>query len=202
MLKGAYKAHVKPLLQRAMTEQAAIGWNFAFRGYLSYQWVNAQHAEHPKSSMTGIRQQWLKAIIRQIWAVTRLQWDERNRILHDATTSSALIRESSINSKVRNLYAVKDTFANSDQVLFSIPLQNRLQHRQRAKKLWLDLVSRYHPTTTAWERGQQPLITEFFQRQPGSLTEAIINPNNLQDPPNIPPGTLSPDIRLIPRNTS
>jgi hypothetical protein len=40
-----------------MQEQEAIGWNYAFRGYLSYSWTHLQHQEHPRSTAQGLRRQ-------------------------------------------------------------------------------------------------------------------------------------------------
>ena len=77
------------------------------------------------------------------------QWEERNRILHSDTTTSEEIRESSINSKIRNLYDIQDTFARSDHYLFRLPLDERLLQTQSTKKQWISIVARYHPTTLA-----------------------------------------------------
>jgi len=188
MLRGtSSKCH--EALRRAMVDQAAIGWHYAFRGYLSTQWIQAQHAEHPKSTVIGLRRQWLKYVIRAIWRSTVTQWEERNRILHSSNPTVMAIKESAINAKIRKLYACKDDFAQSDHPLFDVSLELRLDHTQRKKKLWLALVARYHPTTTARQKGQQPMITKFFIRtKKATMVESRLNPDNLQDPPNIAPG--------------
>ena len=49
ILRGSPE-RVKQPLREAMLDQEAIGWNFAFRGYLSIQWARAQKVEHPKST--------------------------------------------------------------------------------------------------------------------------------------------------------
>jgi hypothetical protein len=67
ILQGAKVRQLKPILKKALEEQGAIGWQYALRGFLSSHWVTAQTAEHPKSTETGIRQQWAKMVIRQIW---------------------------------------------------------------------------------------------------------------------------------------
>jgi hypothetical protein len=51
----------------AMNEQQAIGWELAFRGYLSSKWAQAQQLEHPKSTLSGIRQQWCKEVVNALW---------------------------------------------------------------------------------------------------------------------------------------
>jgi hypothetical protein len=171
-----------------MQEQEQIGWNLVFRGYVSTAWVVAQHQEHPSATIQGLRQQWLKPVIRELWVAVISQWEKRNEILHSLNPTSMLIKESATDAKIRTLYLVKDTFAHSDQVLFNIPLNQRLRLPQRAKKQWIALASRYHPTTTARRKGQQPLITKFFQRpeNTASISERV-DQDKLQDPPNIGP---------------
>jgi hypothetical protein len=177
-----------PQIRRAMQEQEQIGWNLVFRGYVSTAWVVAQHQEHPSATIQGLRQQWLKPVIRELWVAVISQWEKRNEILHSLNPTSMLIKESATDAKIRTLYLVKDTFAHSDQVLFNIPLNQRLRLPQRAKKQWIALASRYHPTTTARRKGQQPLITKFFQRpeNTASISERV-DQDKLQDPPNIGP---------------
>ena len=169
-------------IQRAMRDQEDIGWQFAFRGYLSVQWVQAQQGEHSRSTETGIRQKWLKAVIRAIWDVTSALWEERNNILH-STSDNVQIRDSSVNSKIRKLYSIKELFASSDFVLFDEPLEERLLHTLREKKQWLTLVARYHGTTTARQFGKQHLITEYFKVRSGR--DKRMNSAHLEDPPNI-----------------
>ena len=174
------------LLSRAIQEQEAIGWNYAFRGYLSYSWLHLQHQEHPKSTAQGLRRQWLKFVIREIWKATVTLWKERNAILHSGSSSALEIKESSTDAKIRRLYAVKDEFASSDLALFDVPMVVRLTHTQRLKKMWLSLVARYHPTTTGRKEGNQPRITQFFARKARTNhDDSRLDPDTLQDPPNI-----------------
>ena len=168
-----------------------IGWNYAFRGYLTSQWAFCQQSEHPRSTLQGIKQQWLKPVIRATWTATTKMWKARNEVLHSA--QGMTIRESTTNSKVRLIYELQDTFARTDHVLFDLPLERRLLQTQQQKKNWLSLVSRYHPTTNARRVGNQQLITTFFNRrtenrqgepQPLAPT-ARRDPLSLEDPPNI-----------------
>jgi hypothetical protein len=63
--------------RRCTADQEAIGWDYAFQGYLSTKWARAQNVEHPHSTALGIRQQWLKAVIRAMQDVNSALWDER-----------------------------------------------------------------------------------------------------------------------------
>ncbi len=133
MLRGIPMLKVREHLRQAILDQDAIGWNYAFQGYLSTQWVCAQHAEHPKSTKDRLCQQWLKIIICKIWKVVTIMCEERNHILHADTLTSKAILESSIHSKIQHLYAIQDPFAWSDHYLFLLPKDQRLLQSQRLK---------------------------------------------------------------------
>jgi hypothetical protein len=185
ILRNVTNGRLHKVLTRAMHEQEGIGWHLAYRGYLSTSWVTAQWEEHPKSTEQGIRQQWMKTVVREIWNMTVELWGERNKILHSSAAGTQ-IRESATDSKVRHAYGVKDTFAHTDQVLFDIPLATRLTHPQRSKKQWLALVARYHPTTANRKKGNQSMITQFFTRQTGEGKQSRrLDSNTLEAPPNI-----------------
>jgi hypothetical protein len=173
-------------LRHAIQAQQAIGWGYAFRGYLTLHWTQAQQVAHPRATLLGIRRQWLKYVIREIWGMQLVMWEERNRILHSATQTTVEIRLSAIDAKIKRIYSLQDTFARSDWVLFDTPLVDQLTKTQRFKKTWLSLVARYHPTTTQRQSGKQPTITKFFLRkEPKSEKDKRLDPNTLQDPPNI-----------------
>jgi hypothetical protein len=64
----------------------------------------------------------MKYVIREIWQATATLWKERNAILHSGSSSALAIKESSIDAKIRRLYAAKEEFASSDYALFSVPM--------------------------------------------------------------------------------
>jgi hypothetical protein len=43
-------------LQRAVTSQESMGWKYAFRGYLSIEWIGAYRLEHPTSPCPSIEE--------------------------------------------------------------------------------------------------------------------------------------------------
>jgi hypothetical protein len=176
ILKQSLPAKFMPILSQAITEQTKIGWSMAFRGFLSSTWLHAQLLEHPRSTITGLRRQWLQQIIKANWRVSLALWDTRNGILHSTQANVQQIRESLIDAKVRLIYLSQDTFAATDQILFDLPLEIRLQKSSRDKRHWLSLVARYHPTTIAGRIGNQPLITQFFG------TSVLEQPNNQRHP--------------------
>ena len=150
------------------------------RGYLSCQWLLAQHSEFPKSLLSGLRITWFRTVILSIWKFHITMWSHRNLILHANSESSRAIRESPIDLQIQKLYSIQDTFAATDRVLFTIPLQTRLQTSLRSKKHWLTLVSKYRQTTKARRNDDQLLISKFFVRRKTPATES----DTSQEPPN------------------
>jgi hypothetical protein len=186
ILKNNIPSKFKKHLQQAIDEQQRIGWASAFRGFLSYNWLTAQQLEHPNSSITGLRRQWLKPVIKAIWKVSLSQWETRNGILHSNQAQPQTIRDSSIDAKVRTAYFYQDTFAASDQVLFNIPVELRLQKSSRDKRHWLSLVAHYHPTTIARHQGNQPRITQFFSSVTSNNSTKQIDKNTSSQSTNQP----------------
>ncbi len=83
-------------------------------------------------------------------------WVLRNKTLHAADkVARTQLRMSNLDKRIRQLYTQQDKFAASDQQLFDIPLEQQPQATQRAKKKWLTLVARYHPTTRDRKRCNQ-----------------------------------------------
>ncbi len=163
------------ILSNAITGQERIGWNFAGRGYLSLAWIETQMYENPKSNKMGLQTQWLPSIISQLWKFYLAMWEARNKILHGSDTTSTKIRDSTVDERIRTLYSIQEDFAVSDQVLFDMPLQQRLSTSIQSKKHWLTF-GRYKQTTAKRKVGNQPLLTRFFTRQRNS---SLISQNSL-----------------------
>ncbi len=155
---------LKTTIQQAVQEQQVIGWNFALRGFLSTKWTAAYGFEHPHSTPEGIRDTWLKPIIRALWQFQSTMWDLRNQKLHSNDQDSSTITTSSLDSKIRKIYSLQDEFAAADQSLFDTSIEHRLQGSNRAKQHWLTLVAHYHPTTRDRKRGSQEVMTKYYIR--------------------------------------
>jgi hypothetical protein len=153
-----------PILRQALAEQESIGWEYAFRGYLSSKWAVAQLQEHPRSTERGIRQHWLRSVIKELWTFHLAMWETRNKKLHENSASSQTIRFSTVDAQINRWYTLQHEFAVSDQRLFDLPLETRLGTSGTSKKHWLILVARYHATTATRQQGQQPLISTYFTR--------------------------------------
>ena len=97
---------LKTLVRTAIEAQNRIGWHFAMRGYLSSEWIEAQLLEHPRSTRTGIRTQWLSPIITQLWNLYLELWRARNANLHEGTDTNN-IRESTVDERLRQHYSMQ-----------------------------------------------------------------------------------------------
>ena len=151
------------LLETALTNQEKIGWNYALRGYLSTSWVDSEHIVN-KQPHDGLRQTWLRTIIKNIWKFGKTMWTHRNSVLHSKTTPQKDLTESGVNAQIRSLYEQQHDFAALDQVIFDTPLEVMLTRPIRSKKHWVCLAQRYHPLTYDRKTGKQNLITSFFPR--------------------------------------
>ena len=177
----------RDLLLQALSEQTQIGWSQASRGYLSGKWLLAQHSEFPRAVLQGLKRTWFKSVISSLWRFHTTMWEHRNSILHAATISARAIWESPIDTKIQQLCDIQESFAATDRVLFSTPLQTRLQTSRRSKKHWLILVSRYQLTTKNRRIGDQPLLTHFFQRKQTQAT--VTSETEAQPQASAPPRT-------------
>ena len=166
------------MINLALEEQKVIGWSQAARGYLSTKWLVAQNTEFPGSTVTGLRQHWMKHIVLSIWNLSEAMWAQQNEILHANSEVSRSIRESSIDAQTSLLHSQQADFAATDQVLFTVPLQIRLKHSHRSKKHWLSLVRRYKATSNLRQVGNQPSITKFFNRQPSVPSQQSVSVPN------------------------
>jgi len=149
------------LLETALTNQEKIGWHYALRGYLSTSWVDSEHIVNQQPH-DGIRQTWLRTIIKNIWKFGKTMWTHRNSVLHSKTTPQKDLTESGVNAQIRSLYEQQHDFAALDQVIFDTPLEVMLTRPIRSKKHWVCLAQRYHPSTYDRKTGKQNLITSFF----------------------------------------
>ena len=174
------------LLQQALRCQKEVGWQHAARGYLCLQWTFSQQLENPRSTVSGIQNQWTKHVIKGLWEVYTTMWAARNKNLHKNEPQAKAIVHSSTEAAVRRFYSLRDTFAASDQSLFDMSLENRLATTARAQKHWLQLVLRYYRSTSTRKRAGQTLLTKFYTI-PRSQMEATarLDPHKLEDPPNI-----------------
>ena len=158
----------RDLLITAIKNQDTIGWNYALRGYLRTSWVAAEYHIN-RSAHDDIRKKWLQKIIKVLWSFNKTMWTHRNSVLHLTTVPLRDLKESAANSKIRTLFEQEKDFAVVDQALFDTPLEVMLSRTLQAKKHWIRLVQRYHPSTYSRKTGTQHLITAYFPQKTTGL---------------------------------
>jgi hypothetical protein len=164
----------RDLLTTALKNQDTIGWNYALRGYLSTSWVAAEYHIN-RSAHADIRKTWLRKIIKVLWSFNKTMWTHRNSVLHSTTVPLRDLKESAANSKIRTLFEQEKDFAVVDQALFDTPLEVMLSRTLQAKKHWIRLVQRYHPSTYSRKTGTQHLITAYFPQKTTGLPSGTPN---------------------------
>lgn len=82
------------LLNKAIKEQAAIGWHLGMRGYLSRHWAGHKLWQliHT-SSRIDKGKVWVQQAILQLWEFSWEMWDHHNSILHEDQLEAACISQ-------------------------------------------------------------------------------------------------------------
>ncbi len=125
----------------------------------------ARQLERPKSSIQGICAQWTKPVILAIWILYQSMWESRNETLHGSTQTSQDIKALSLDATVRRLYGLQDTFALSDQILFTLrPVEQRLQsqHLEDLKNTGSHLSQDITPQQRTEKWAHSCLSLKFF----------------------------------------
>ncbi len=76
-------SYAPPLVQEALWDQDAIGWDWFLEGWVCAKWQVLQHRHYSciRSAWSG--KCWVVALISKLWDKTWDLWDHRNGILHD-----------------------------------------------------------------------------------------------------------------------
>ena len=98
------KGRTKNTNRNCPTKKDKIGWKYAMRGYLSTSWVDMECYGKSGATPDSVRQNWLRPIIKAIWAFNKTMWTHQNSILHSTTIPLRELRESSVNSQIQSLY--------------------------------------------------------------------------------------------------
>jgi hypothetical protein len=126
------------LLQRAIDDQAKIGWHLAMRGYLSKYWGLAVSANHHLAENNDKGEVWVRKTVLQLWAFAHEMWEHRNSVLHDTQLeSSRKVRDAEINDLIAKLYEKVDIYSAEDRWYFDVPLAIRLRKPLRSRRRWL-----------------------------------------------------------------
>ncbi len=158
--------HLHGLLNRAVNDQQRIGWSQMWRGYLSMAWTEAFMHER-KCIFVTAHQQWTKHAITALWNTVDLFWTHCNQVLKAKEHLAQQIRESPMDTQIRNMYNQKGDFAATDKEIFTYPLVEMLNQSARWNRYWLARIAKkYYETTLQRKRGNQPKVTSIFCENP------------------------------------
>eukprot|EP00957_Ditylum_brightwellii_P074116 5631885-Ditylum_brightwellii.AAC.1 len=96
-------------------------------------------------------------------------WNAQNAHLHMEMKDT---HSTFLNKQVRNAFALQHSMFETDQLLFSMPLQDQLDGSQDAKRMWSELVkiAMHDFTTIHKSTPSQRTISSYFT----STTESIV----------------------------
>lgn len=104
--RGGYHPTLPPMFafQEACSRQKDICLRVVFEGWVPHDWASLQlqHFLFLKSRRTG--NQWLIALIKQLWIIARDLWNHRSGILHNNNSTIHRAEHSTLDAHVRRLY--------------------------------------------------------------------------------------------------
>ena len=160
------------LVARAYTEQTKIGWNMAFRGFLSQSWNAAQELHVAQNlsrgqangtAWTATIVSWLFELFAEIW--TQRNLDKFGIDMEDQRRKKLIVCERTI----RRLHAVGATLPDSERFLFMADIGTLLSKSLPIQERWIASTGSFLPNALKRvadrkSRGQQA-ITDFFTRK-------------------------------------
>ena len=160
------------LVETALSEQAAIGWDMCFRGYLSRHWAlavsaNPRLSKHDKQlplnrSDTG--KTWARKVISQLWDFAHEMWLHRNSFLHDTTNIDCQqMKGAAVDAAITALYSKVESYAAEDRWRFDMPLSLRLRTPLRSRRRWLTLTRILVEKSSNYDSKGQRRLTTFFK---------------------------------------
>ena len=84
-----YSDRTQLLVQQALDEQERIGWDKAFRGYLSLTWglLEAPHEVSNPYNKTPQSNAWMISTLTNLGMFSKAMWTDRNQKLHCPTNT-------------------------------------------------------------------------------------------------------------------
>ena len=176
-----YNDKLGRLLSGALEEQHDIGWDNFMKGRLSYKWGEAQQYFYNKfyPSSGYNRERWMHKTITAVWQIFMLIWKARNAHLHDAIDND---ESTHLNLRIKHAYGkLRHSVAQSDKLLFTMTLKDRLDSSVYAKLAWLEAVriAEHDYTVVNNRQPTQRTITEFFTTNDPTAALETINGTQL-----------------------
>ena len=170
-----YSGRTKLLVQQALHEQARIGWDKAFRGYLSLTWgllenpheVPTPHNKNPQASA------WAISMLTNLGKFSKAMWKDCCTKLHDPNNTSSPTAD--LDAEITHCYADSQDIFAADRQLRNRPISKVLKFKRTHKTKFIRSIRRAHRRFLAERLNRQYTIRHFFD--PSVPTPALIDPH-------------------------
>jgi hypothetical protein len=170
-----YSGDTQLLVQQALREQERIGWDKAFRGYLSLTWgllekthdVPNPYNKNPQPSA------WVISTLSKLGNFSKAMWKNRCMKLHDPNNTSSPTAD--LDAEIALCYANPQDLLAADRQLLHKPISKVLKSRRPAKTKFLLGIRRAHRRLIKERLERQYSIRHFFE--PSIPTPAPIDPH-------------------------
>lgn len=146
IIEGLQIAHseVACLLQQAVNEQSAIGWDKLLLGIGTGTWkviqdvIDTGHPKPPRRSSTA----WMNAAMHQLLKFSLRCWKQRNACVHGSTRlEQKQIALKNVREKIKEIYANPPLLASRFPSIYSIPLEHRLKMTLQTAEQQISLIA-------------------------------------------------------------
>jgi hypothetical protein len=161
----------KELVEIALLEQRAIGWDLCFCGYLSRHWALAAAAcpflppteECPTASLDAGKT-WACKSITHLWDFAHEMWTHHNSTLHNsALPDCQRMKGAAVDADITTLYNKVDSYTTEDRWRLDLPLALCLHPPLRSRCRWLTLTQVLIDKSTNHDSQLQSKLATFFQ---------------------------------------
>ncbi|KAI2489451.1 hypothetical protein MHU86_25142 [Fragilaria crotonensis] len=160
----AYPPHMKETVDLALKQQNTIGWDNAFRGFLSKKWYELSTQSYTDTTIDHtIGTSRMKHTIQAIHGYTTALWKARNEILHDNSNDDMRTIRSDTIASITDYHRHPDKMLFEDRHLCSMPLETLLKASVSTQRRWLHRVKVSREQYTH-QGTRQTLMTAFFRR--------------------------------------
>jgi len=162
------------LVQLAINDQSAIGWDHALRGFLSITWTKLANCSYDASGIihsnhdqdNGRR---LQRTLHALYQLTTNIWHGRNEALHATHTSTTRECQNVIDIEITRLHSEPELLHQDDKFYCDQSLRRILQSGGSTKRRWLLRVKKSRERK-ALSLKHQPRITSYFPRESAPLS--------------------------------
>jgi hypothetical protein len=170
-----YSGRTKLLVQQALHEQEHIGWDKAFRGYLSLTWglLEAPHEvpnPYNKTPQFGV---WVISTLTNPRTFSKATWKDRCTKLYDPNNTSSPTYD--LDADIANCYANPQDLLAADRQLLNRPISKVIKFKRTHKTKFIHSIRGAHRRFPLERINLQYTIRHFFD--PSVPTPALIDPH-------------------------